>query len=270
MIIDLDAVARAIEEVAQTEIAPRFGRLKSGDIDTKTGPNDFVTEADRAAEKALSHAFANIYPGAAFIGEEAAAADPSILDALKGEGAFWIVDPLDGTRNFIQGRDEFGTIVALVENREIRAGWIYAIPDKAFAMASAGDGATWGGERLASLPAPKRISRGYRAIGNLNEPWKSELVPKLRATFATEPARCSAYAYIHMARGRADFGLYSRCSPWDHAAGALTLRELGGKCAYLDDGSPYAPVATQGRPMLSAGTAEAWERVRDALIGAGG
>lgn len=265
MIVDPDKVAAIIKEVAETEIAPRFGKLKAGEIDTKSGPNDFVTQADRAAEAALKRAFADIYPDVGFIGEEGAAADPSILDALHGDGAFWIVDPLDGTRNFVQQRDEFATIVALVVDGVTRAGWIYAIPDKTIAIASHGEGATWNGDALAPLRENTGVMSGYRAIGNLAEPWNTEMAPKLRAGLVTQSARCAAYAYIHLLTGKKDFALYSRCSPWDHAAGVLMLGEIGGRAAYLDENTPYRPVATQGRPLLVTGSEHGFTRVAGVL-----
>jgi len=262
MIVDPDRVGRLIAEIAEAEIASRFGRLEEGDIDTKTGPGDFVTEADRAAEATLKRALHDVYPGAAFIGEESVADDPSLLLSIDDAGAFWIVDPLDGTRNFVEGRREFGTIVALVDKGEIRAGWIYAIPDRALATGSRGDGATWAGARLGPVNAASALGNaGYRAIGNLAEPWKSDLVPRLRARFKTEPARCSAYVYIRLIRGLNPFALYSRVHPWDHAAGVLMLNEIGGRAEYLDDASPYAPVPAQGRPLLVAGTGDLWRSV---------
>jgi len=267
MIIDPDKVAAHIAEIAEEEIASRYGKLTTADIDTKTGPSDFVTAADHAAEERLERALGDLYPGAAFIGEETAAGAPAILEGLKGDGAFWIVDPLDGTRNFVQGRAEFGTIVALIENGEIRQGWIYAIPDKAFAIGSKGDGATWRGEALPPLSLMDRPLKGYRAIGNMAEPWKSRLIPKLREKFETEPVNCSAYGYISLVRGLHDFALYSRVHPWDHAAGVLMLGEIGGKAEYLDDASPYTPQATQGRPLLVAGNAACWEMVRRDIAG---
>lgn len=270
MIIDLEKAADLIAEIAEEEIAARFGKLAEADIDTKTGPNDYVTEADHVAEARLKKALTGLYPGSAFIGEELAAADPSVLDHLAGEGAVWVVDPLDGTRNFVLGRKEFGTIVALIENGETRAGWIYAIPDHAFAMGSKGDGATWRGEALAPLAPARGPLIGFRAIGNMAEPWKSRLVPRLRERFETDPVRCSAYGYIHLLGGERDFGLYARCWPWDHAAGILMLGEIGGRAEYLDDGAPYAPRVTQGRPLLVAGSEERWERVRGELLPLGG
>lgn len=267
MIIDPEKIAGVIAEIAEEEIASRFGKLASGDIDTKSGPNDFVTQADLQAERQLKSALSGFYPAATFIGEETAVADPTLVPRLEDEdGAFWIVDPLDGTRNFIQGREEFGTIVALVVKGEIRGGWIYAIPGKAFAIAEKGEGVTWRGERLGQIGSATKPLNGYRAIGNMAEPWKTHLIPRLKETYNTEPVHCSAYGYINLVRGLRDFALYSRVHPWDHAAGVLMLWEIGGRAEYLDNSAIYTPHATQGRPLLASGSAENWETVCTALL----
>jgi fructose-1,6-bisphosphatase/inositol monophosphatase family enzyme len=261
MIINLEKVAAIIAEIAEEEIASRFGVLEKGDIFTKSGPSDFVTAADHAAEERLKKALGDLYPGAGFIGEETAAADPSVLKKLEGDGVFWIVDPLDGTRNFVEGVREFGSIVALVENGEMRQGWIYAIPEKAFAMGERGELPAWRGEEIGPAQTSGAPLTGYRAVGALSPEWRARVIKPLREKFETEPARCSAYAYINLIRGKRDFALSSRCSPWDHAAGVLMLREVGGKAQYLDDGAPYTPQATFGRPMLVARSDEAWLRI---------
>lgn len=266
MIIDLEKTAAVIAEIAEEEIASRFGALSKADIDTKSGPGDFVTAADHAAERQLKKALGDIYPAAGFIGEETAAGDPSILSRLEGEGVFWIVDPLDGTRNFVEGIEEFGSIIALVENGDIRQGWIYAIPHHGFAMGEKGEGASWRGEPLPLVTPTNDPTTGYRAVGALSPEWRGRLVKPLREKFETEPARCSAYAYINIIRGERDFALSSRCSPWDHAAGVLMLREVGGRAQYLDDGAPYTPQATFGRPMLVAGSGAAWKAVENAIL----
>ena len=265
MIIDLEKVAAIIAEIAEEEIASRFGALETGDIHTKSGPADFVTAADHAAEDRLKKALTDLYPSAGFIGEEIAAHDPAILKKLEGDGVFWIVDPLDGTRNFVEGVREFGSIVALVESGEMRQGWIYAIPEKAFAMGEKGERPLWRGETLEQVTPVNDPLTGYRAVGALSPEWRARVVKPLREKFETEPARCSAYAYINLIRGTRDFALSSRCSPWDHAAGVLMLREVGGRAQYLDDGALYTPQATFGRPMLVASSDAAWENVNAAI-----
>lgn len=268
MIIDPEKVGALIAEIAEEEILPRFGALEAHDIATKSGPQDFVTAADHAAEARLEKALCGLYPGAGFIGEESAAADPAQVSRLDHErGAFWIVDPLDGTRNFVQGRREFGTIVALIENGELRQGWIYAIPDHACAIASQGDGATWRDAPMAPVAPSEGVLSGYRAMNSMAPAWLDRIAPVLKSQFETERARCSAYAYIHLARGERDFAISSRINPWDHAAGVLLLNEVGGRAAYLDDGAPYAPRLTIGRPLLAAGSKANWAQVGDAFNG---
>ncbi|MFZ9414944.1 MAG: inositol monophosphatase family protein [Alphaproteobacteria bacterium] len=117
---DVDAL---MEEASARIVLPRFGRLASGDIDEKKA-NDFVTVADREAEEFLSPRLAALLPGARVLGEEAASADPSLMGRIAMEGLLWVVDPIDGTRSFIDGRDDFGIIVALLRDGETIGGWI--------------------------------------------------------------------------------------------------------------------------------------------------
>lgn len=264
---DPHRVAALIADIAQTEIAPHFGRLAPGAVRQKSAPGDLVTLVDEAAERALKSALEAIDPSARFIGEEAAAADPSIVEALRGEGPFWIVDPLDGTRNFIKGAPEFGTIVAYVENGRTLMGWIHTIPDAATAIGVSGSGVEWRGEPL----APQRISAeppsGFRSTGWLAPTWKARLVEALRANVRSRPSLCSAYAYLALLRGETDFKLSSRIHPWDHAAGALMLSEAGGAVRWLERGQDYAPGPSIDAPLLATAPGRDWIDIAGRLIG---
>ena len=259
MLIDPEIVSAYIREIAQEEIAGRYGKLRDDEIITKSSPTDFATEADFAAEARLEKALCGLLPGSGFVGEEIASKDPSVGDQAAGEGVFWIVDPLDGTRNFVNKKSEFGTIVALVENGEIRQGWIYAILDDQFAVGSASDGAYWNGERIGACGDQVTERSGYRSLGYFDRPWHEEFVPAFRNAYETEPAHCSAFTYINLLRGVSRFALYSRCHPWDHAAGILFMRETGGRDGYLPDGTRYRPVTTNNRALLIARLKSDWE-----------
>ena len=266
MSIDPEHVAALIAEIAAEHIEPRYQRLQDEEIRTKTGPNDFVTEADIAAESALKKALCGLCPGSAFVGEEAASHDASVFGELEREGALWIVDPLDGTRNFVEGRPEFGTIVAYVVNGQICMGWIYAIPDGKCAIAELGAGAMYGAERLAEVvETPERLT-GYRGVGSLPTALRETVTKNLREHTDTQPVRCSAYAYINLARGEKDFAIYSRAYPWDHAAGVLIMNEIGGKALYLDAPEDYALAPSLGRPFLVGASKDAWHRSRDIVV----
>ena len=250
MSIDIQRVADRIAEIAEDEIMNRFGKLSPTDIRAKSGPQDFVTEADEAAERRLESVLKEISPDAAFIGEERAAADPSIVEALAGDGAFWIVDPLDGTRNFINGKSEFGSIVAYVVDGQTQIGWIYAAPDRKCALVERGNGAEWAGAPLTPSPPSESPPRGLRSIGWLTPKWRGVLPRNLKENFTSKSMHCSAYAYLKTALGEVDFKVSSRLHPWDHAAGVLLVEETGGVSSYLDDGAAYRPGPSTDRPLL--------------------
>lgn len=262
---DPQRVASAIAEVAAAEIAPHFGKLPKDAVRQKSSATDLVTRVDEAAEAALKKALGALDPGAAFVGEEAAAADPSIVAALSGPGRFWIVDPLDGTRNFVNGTPEFGTIVAYVEDGETLMGFILAIPDGACAIAARGEGVSWKGAAPRTAPAGDP-PLGLRSTGWLTPEWRDRLTLALRRNVASRPGHCSAYAYLKLMTGEVDFKLSSRIHPWDHAAGALILEELGGRAAFLATSERYAPQDSIDTPLLATAPGRDWDDIARRLL----
>ena len=101
-----------LARTSETEIMPRFGMLTAGQVREKSSRFDVVTDADEAAELAISAALQVAYTGAIIIGEEAAARDRSLLDAIGSADLAFVVDPLDGTKNFTSGLPLFGVMAA--------------------------------------------------------------------------------------------------------------------------------------------------------------
>jgi fructose-1,6-bisphosphatase/inositol monophosphatase family enzyme len=264
-LIDPDKVAALIAEIAETEIAARYGKLSKKEVREKSGPNDLVTEVDEATERALRAALKDIRPDAAFVGEEATSADPGVADALKSGAPAWIVDPLDGTRNFVTGTDEFGTIVAFVERGEAQMGWIYAVPEKKIAVGVRGEGATWGGERIVAKESAGERLVALRSLGFLPPQRADYMRALLREHFDSRPGYCSAYAYIALARGLVDVKISSRIHPWDHVAGAVIVKEAGGRIAWLEDGAAYGPQPSVDKLLLATAPARDWGKVAEAL-----
>jgi fructose-1,6-bisphosphatase/inositol monophosphatase family enzyme len=98
----MESVGVLLQEVSAAVIEPRFAALRDGDVRFKSA-GEVVTVADEQAEDALRRGLGRLDPGTAVVGEEAASAEPALLSALRGERA-WLVDPLDGTANFVAGR----------------------------------------------------------------------------------------------------------------------------------------------------------------------
>lgn len=266
MSVDPQKVAGVIAEIARAEIMARYGKLSSGDVRRKSGPNDLVTVVDEATEARLRAALSDIRPDAAFIGEELAAKKPQIVSALAGEGAFWVVDPLDGTRNFVRGVDEFGVIVALVENGETKMGWIYAAPHDEMGIAVKGEGAVFDGAPVTPRAASGKKLVALRSLGWVSPPARQDALREtLKRRFDSRPGYCSAYAYLHLALGDVDMKLSSRIHPWDHLAGALMVTEAGGRVAFLDDEAAYGPSPSVDRLLLAVAPGRDWDAAAEAI-----
>lgn len=259
MKIDPARVAAALKKVAATVILPRFGALNAEEIREKSGPNDLVTEVDERAEAALRQALLTIDPDARFLGEESVAKDESAEAMLSEPGPLWVVDPLDGTRNFVNGVREFGTIVAYVVDGQTQGGWICAIPDGYCAWALRGEGAFVDSAPIAPRDPGARLS-ALRSLSWLEPERAAQLRERLKLHFDAEPSHCSAYAYLKLAQGAVDFKVSSRIHAWDHLAGALLLEELGGRTSYLD-GAPYQPGPSVDRALLAAGPGRDWNAI---------
>jgi fructose-1,6-bisphosphatase/inositol monophosphatase family enzyme len=130
--------------------------------------DDVVTVADREAELFLGEGLTKILPEAALVGEEAAHADPALLDRL-GDALCWIVDPLDGTNNFAAGKPPFGVMVALAEAGETVAGWIYDPLSGRLCHAHRGEGA-WLGERSGAGPHYRGTAAGCGDLAGIHGP----------------------------------------------------------------------------------------------------
>jgi len=237
-------VTALLVEVGRDLILPRFRSLRPEEIERKhtpADPDDIVTAVDRQAEERLTKELLSLAPGTAVIGEEAVHAEPAILDQLASDDPVWLLDPIDGTRNFAAGDDGFGIMLAYVARGETRASWV-VLParDETF-VAEAGSGARRNGQAM-RVPTPGgRTARG--AIHPRYMPVETRLSAERHAAggFQSGPdTKSAAVEYTQILAGARDFAVYYRLLPWDHAAPALILVEGGGVVVHLD-GRPYTP-----------------------------
>jgi fructose-1,6-bisphosphatase/inositol monophosphatase family enzyme len=266
MTVDVLKVSRLIEEVAAREILPRFDALGAGEIEEK-GPGDLVTVADKAAELALTPALAALIPGSVVVGEEAAAADRSILARLSEAAPVWVIDPVDGTANFAAGVPLFAVMVALVSRAQVIGAWVADPIRKRMAVAEAGAGATLDGKKLrvASPSEPERMAgvltfrSGERSLAER----VARNTPKVASHLSL---RCVAHEYLLLADGRIHFAHYNRTYPWDHAPGWLLHKEAGGYGRRLD-GRGYDPAEIHA-PILLAPDRASWEVLKATVFDA--
>ena len=268
---DLRAVAGMLRDAARAEILPRFRALPAHAVRAKSSPLDLVTEADVAAEAAIAAGLARAFPGATVVGEESVSRDPRALDAIGGAPLAFVVDPIDGTKNYASGLPLFGVMVAVLERGETIAGVIVDPILDEWTGAIAGGGA-WveraGGARVAlhvSEPAPVDRMVGMVSWLFMSAPLKARVTANLPRTAGACDYRTAAHEYRLVAAGHYDFLLFGKLSAWDHLAGTLIHREAGGYNACLD-GSPYR-WSSGGEGLLCAPDEASWTALRHALAG---
>ncbi|MDC8753105.1 inositol monophosphatase [Erythrobacter sp. sf7] len=251
-----DEIRDLMRFAAQRSMLPRFRQLAAHEVEMK-GADDPVTVVDREVESFLTEALTRLAPGVAVVGEEAAHADPAVLDALSGQ--CWIIDPLDGTANFAEGKEPFGIIIALADAGRAVAGWIYDPVHERFCHARAGEGAFVNGEKIVARTTGQ--DRPVTAVSRIFlTPEQSRLVDAKLAPHYTlvDIPRCAAEQYPRLGLGENDVSSFKRTLAWDHAAGVLWLNEAGGKAARLD-GSEYR-VDEQNKPgLVGASSPAIWD-----------
>jgi fructose-1,6-bisphosphatase/inositol monophosphatase family enzyme len=270
-VAQLGVVETLLREAARREIIPRFRNLAAGSVRTKSGPLDLVTEADEAAEALITAGLRGAFPGCVVVGEEAATADPTILKGLVGADLAFVVDPVDGTANFVSGLTLFGVMAAVIVRGAVVASVIHDPLGDDSALAVRGEGAwieTPDGRRRdlrVAAPAPANEMAGNVAWRFLPEPRKSIVCANLPKLGGCWDYRCSAHEYRMVAAGHCHFLFFNRLYPWDHAPGWLLHREAGGYGMKLD-GTPYDPTRIDGG-LICAPDRESWQAIRDTLLG---
>ncbi|WP_405728600.1 inositol monophosphatase [Streptomyces sp. NBC_00028] len=261
-------VEEAVRKAAAAEIMPRFRRLAAHEVDEKSGPHDLVTDADRLAEQYLTEVLGALLPGSVVVGEEAVHANPASYEAIQGDAPVWIVDPVDGTRQFVHGDPGFSTLIALAQGGVVRASWTYAPALDQLATAVRGQGAFLDGERLhAGPPEPGRdlevatshpdytTDEQKRALRGL---WTDGLAPR--------PCGSAGLEYLAIARGQLDATAFSWEAAWDHAAGLLLVEEAGG--AHLTrSGEPFRITGGNALPFTAARDTATARRIAAVLAG---
>jgi myo-inositol-1(or 4)-monophosphatase len=199
------------------------------------GPRNFVTAADRRAETILREELAKARPDYGFLGEEGGA-HPGTDKAHR-----WIVDPLDGTTNFLHGIPHFAISIALERNGAIVAGVIYNPANDEMFVAERGKGAFLNDKRI-RVAARQRLADAVVACGLPHYGRgdlalaRSEIAAAQRAFAGLRRYGAATLDLAWIAAGRLDAYWERDLSPWDLAAGSIVVREAGGFISDVDGG----------------------------------
>ena len=265
MVIDPEQVSKLLRETAEIDVLPRYRTLSEHEIMEKA-PGDIVTVADYEAEKRLARVLGELAPGADILAEESATQAGIDLENYKSENATWLVDPVDGTRNFAKGDPTFAIVVAYVKGGRTENAWIHLPIENLTVIAERGSGAfIKGGQRLSVSPPPD-ISKmtGLLNLRAFGEHVSIDQIKVRAEKFSSlKNFRCAGYDFVELARDRKHFSLYRRLWPWDHAAGTLIYQEAGGYVKRLD-GLSYNPLSRVWG-LLCAPDKRSWQNIYDHL-----
>lgn len=252
----LNLAVRAARRAGEV-IVRSINRLESIEVSSK-GRNDFVTDVDRAAEADIIGTIRRLYPDHAFLAEESGA---------SGSGdVVWIIDPLDGTTNFLHSFPQYSVSIACQIRGRLEHAVVYDPLRQEIFSASRGDGAYLEGRRI-------RVSRQLTLEGALigtGFPFRAGDAPRMDAYMAqlrtimerTAGIRrpgSAALDLAYVAAGRLDGFWEMGLGPWDTAAGSLLIQEAGGRIGTLT-GADY-----KLEHHLVAGTPRVYSALLEAL-----
>lgn len=233
---DLLDTAREVARAAGDVALGWRDRVHALAVEEKTGPGDLVTQADRDAEQAAREVLARRRPQDAVVGEEH-------LATTGASGLTWYVDPIDGTTNYVYGRDEWAVSVAAVRDEDalVLAGVVAEPPYGHVTQARRGGGTLLDGHPV-RVRVPTALDQVVVEVGLGRAAHRARsgrllntLVPRLRDVRRTGSA---AIALAQVASGRVDASWGPDLQPWDLAAGLVLVSEAGGEVGDLDGPSP--------------------------------
>lgn len=222
---EIDAYAKQwIKEAGQHLISSMKQSLI---IETKSNASDLVTNMDREIEQFFIGKVKEIFPKHYILGEEGYGDDLASTD-----GVLWLIDPIDGTMNFVHQKRNFAISIGIYENGIGKIGLVYDPVHDELYHAKKGVGAFCNDIKIPSLQ-PSEISSGVIAV---NATWltdnsrldmrkMAQLVKKARGT---RSYGCAALEMVYVATGRLDAYVTPRLSPWDFGGGKIIVEEVGG------------------------------------------
>jgi myo-inositol-1(or 4)-monophosphatase len=235
-----EQICRAVTVEAGQLALDWFARRATLSVMLK-GPQDYASQADAAVERLLAHRLAQECPGDLFLGEEEGG---HIGDRV------WVVDPIDGTANFVRGVTRFCVSVAFVAGGRVQLGAIFSPATDELFLARLGHGATLNGTRI-RVAATDRVDRTSVEVGwSSRVPYAAYVAVVQRMLEAgADFRRCGsgAMGLAYVADGRADAYLELHINAWDCLAGILLVQEAGGQVSDFLAGDGLR----RGNPILA-------------------
>jgi myo-inositol-1(or 4)-monophosphatase len=260
-VLDVDALRRLAEEAARAAGALLLAGLDGvrTDVSTKSSATDMVSEMDRAAEALIVEVLLGARPDDGIVGEEG-------TDRAGTSGVCWVVDPLDGTTNYLYGLAGFGVSIAAEADGVVVAGAVLDVVRDELFSAQLGGGATQDGRPISASAATELatalVATGFSYDATRRERQAAVLHQVLPRVRDIRRFGAAAVDLCSVACGRVDAYYERGLAPWDLAAGGLIAREAGAEVTGFGGGPAEAGAVVAAAPGIAAD-------LRELLISAG-
>ena len=266
-------VVAVIQETAAEIVLPRFKALTTEQIKEKSGPGDLVTIADIEAEEKLSKAFKQFVIGSEVVGEEVTSKKPDTIHLLSSAPLVWVIDPIDGTKNFTKGNHLFCIMVCLVRFGTPVLAVIFDPLNDRYIAAEEGSG-SWlhkttdsSAEKLKVAEAVKLDQMsGFLSLGGFRDrPTRDKMRSLADQVFKSyNNLGCTGHEYVQLVMDDKHFTINYRTFPWDHLPGSLIHSEAGGYQASFY-GDKYNPTKIT-RGLISVPSELVWKEIQEKFL----
>jgi len=266
---DNATIQKLLIDCAEHEVLPYFRKLQDHEVYLKNG-KDVVTIVDHNVEAWLSWQLRELLPESLVLGEEGFHADPSLMAMAALTEHVWIIDPIDGTKNFSQGHSDFAMMLTYLVRGKFSGAWIYAPMLKKMASWLEGQPVCINNIPVSKVCESKTISEmtGGEHISYFHLSDKNTIRANREKHFKECISRsCVGIEWIMMLEGELDFVSFAPGNPWDIAAGAAMVQAMGGAVYNLHQqplqGNELFVVKSA---MLATMQPEHWQAVRDHML----
>ncbi len=274
MKLDLYTIDSAVKEllitVSEEVILPMAETMTEQSRQFKAG-GEIVTVVDKTVEDILVSSLKDLIPECNVLGEEMVSAEPERLQARLNDGYLWVIDPIDGTRNYFnQDNGRYAVIIALLKDGAPIAGWIYEPQQNQLISSVQGISEPSVNDNV--IERPQALDQTFQSLKGFCfcRVFPDNIGPEIRANlkdFSYESLHCIGAEYVDIILGRADFAIFPRSRLWDHAAGAYILTQKGGVAKTLNELPITVSSLTQGPQWIIAAQSEyIWAMVKETVF----
>ena len=246
-----------------------YKNLKSEDISTKSSNDDFVSIADKKSEEIILEHLKGFLDVNNIIGEETAFLHKQ-YDKYWDKSLLWVVDPIDGTKNYINGKEDFCSMISLVSCKVPIATFIYYPLKNTFVYAFKNFGAyiidtsTNILSKLLINPSKELKLIGSGGSKGIPENYRQSILNNLKINTERLFIGSAGIETIMLAKNEIQFIFHGRVTPWDHSPMDLITKEAGG-CVYMAINKDEFNIRSEGS-ILAASNVQIWNNIRELII----